>query len=96
MAWRASQRRLCRPCSATGADTAGERTGLSIQGGTQFGQGTGASSRTSADRRTSSAVVGPIGRLRSLLSLPGAVALVTKVAFPLREFGFPADVCVPI
>ena len=41
--------------------------------------------------------MGPIGLFfaRFCRYLQGCGIPVTKVAFPLREFGFPADVCVP-
>ena len=41
-------------------------------------------------------LMGPIGLFfaRFCRYLQGCGIPVTKVAFPLREFGFPADVCV--
>ena len=41
--------------------------------------------------------MGPIGLFFARFSryLQGCGIPVTKVAFPLREFGFPTDVCVP-
>ena len=66
-------------------------------GGMHFGQGTGASSRTGANRRPVLLLMGPIGLFFARFSRyqQGCGIPVTKVMFPLREFGFRSDVCVP-